>query len=156
MHACAQVSLVDPPDLSYALILQGGDITFLPGLEVFINSLIKDVILQPFIWPHGYTIPLAPGGGREVRSFLPPSLFIRYVFDEISLRTSRRDRVLPLHCTWPIKDTILPCVGLRDTPSLSRPAAAVKRAHIFVRILSRNEKQPFSPTLYVSHTERWR
>ncbi|EIE19981.1 hypothetical protein COCSUDRAFT_44371 [Coccomyxa subellipsoidea C-169] len=61
-----QVSLVDPPDLSYALILQGGDITFLPGLEVFINSLIKDVILQPFIWPHGYTIPLAPGGGREM------------------------------------------------------------------------------------------
>ena len=67
VHVCAQVSLVDPPELSYALILQGGDITFLPGLEVFINSIIKDVVLRPFVWPDGYTIPLAPGGGHEVR-----------------------------------------------------------------------------------------
>lgn len=64
---CVQISLVDPPELSYALILQGGDITFLPGLEVFINSIIKDAVLRPFVWPDGYTIPLAPGGGREVR-----------------------------------------------------------------------------------------
>lgn len=64
------MSLVEPPDLSYQLILQGGDITFLPGLEVFINSLLKDVLLCPYVWPDGFTVPLVPGGGREVR---PPS-----------------------------------------------------------------------------------
>lgn len=61
---------MEPPDLSYQLILQGGDITFLPGLEVFINSLLKDVLLRPYVWPDGFTVPLVPGGGREVR---PPS-----------------------------------------------------------------------------------
>ncbi len=65
------MSLVEPPDLSYQLILQGGDITFLPGLEVFINSLLKDVLLRPYVWPDGFTIPLVPGGGREVRSLCP-------------------------------------------------------------------------------------
>ncbi|BDA51337.1 Synaptotagmin-2 [Coccomyxa sp. Obi] len=71
-----KVSLVDPPDLSYQLILQGGDITFLPGLEVFINSLLRDVLLRPYVWPDGFTVPLVPGGGRELPAGL---LYVKVV-----------------------------------------------------------------------------
>ena len=31
------------------------------GLEVFINSFIKDVGLKPFVLPEGLTVPLTPG-----------------------------------------------------------------------------------------------
>lgn len=61
-----QISLVEQPHLSYSIMVQGGDISFLPGLEVFINTLLKDVVLRPYIAPQGFTLPLVPGGGREV------------------------------------------------------------------------------------------
>ena len=62
-----QVALVEPPDFSYGLVIQGGDITFLPGLESWLNSFIKNAVLNPYILPDGVTIPLAPGCGCEVR-----------------------------------------------------------------------------------------
>jgi len=31
------------------------------GLEVFINSFIKDIGLKPFVLPEGLTVPLTPG-----------------------------------------------------------------------------------------------
>ena len=31
------------------------------GLEVFINSFIKDIGLKPFVLPEGLTVPLMPG-----------------------------------------------------------------------------------------------
>lgn len=37
-----QVSLLEQPRLSYGLIVQGGDISFLPGLEAFINSVLRE------------------------------------------------------------------------------------------------------------------
>lgn len=58
---------MEPPDFSYGLVIQGGDITFLPGLESWLNSFIKNAVLNPYILPDGVTIPLAPGCGREVR-----------------------------------------------------------------------------------------
>ena len=61
---------MEPPDFSYGLVIQGGDITFLPGLESWLNSFIKNAVLNPYILPDGVTIPLAPGCGREVR--VPP------------------------------------------------------------------------------------
>jgi hypothetical protein len=61
----AQVALVEPPDFSYGLVVQGGDLTFLPGLESWLNSFIKTSLLQPYILPDGVTVPLAPGCGRE-------------------------------------------------------------------------------------------
>lgn len=63
------MSLVEPPDFSFKIQLQGGDITFLPGLEVWLTSFIKDALLQPYVLPEGITIPLDPNLGRvEVRS----------------------------------------------------------------------------------------
>ncbi len=66
-----QVALVEPPDFSYGLVVQGGDLTFLPGLESWLNSFIKTSLLQPYILPDGVTVPLAPGCGREACG--PPS-----------------------------------------------------------------------------------
>ena len=31
------------------------------GLEVWINSFIKDIGLKPFVLPEGLTVPLTPG-----------------------------------------------------------------------------------------------
>ena len=31
------------------------------GLEVWINSFIKDIGLRPFVLPEGITVPLTPG-----------------------------------------------------------------------------------------------
>lgn len=56
-----QVSLLDMPQFSYNLNVYGGDVTFLPGLEVWLNSLLRDTVFQPLILPEGRTIPIAPG-----------------------------------------------------------------------------------------------
>ena len=61
---CPQVSLVEEPDFSFSIQLQGGDITFLPGLELWLSSFIKDVLLQPYVLPEGVTIPLDPTAQR--------------------------------------------------------------------------------------------
>lgn len=58
---------MEPPNFSYGLVVQGGDITFLPGLESWLNGFIKTAVLQPYILPDGVTVPLAPGCGREAR-----------------------------------------------------------------------------------------
>ena len=39
-----QVSLLEQPQISYSLIVQGGDISFLPGLEVFINNVLREQV----------------------------------------------------------------------------------------------------------------
>ena len=43
------------------------------GLEVWINSFIKDIGLRPFVLPEGITVPLTPGrvDGLVVRLTLP-------------------------------------------------------------------------------------
>ena len=41
------------------------------GLEVFINSFIKDIGLKPFVLPEGLTVPLTPG--RVDGLVVPPS-----------------------------------------------------------------------------------
>ena len=61
-----KVSLLEQPRLSYGLIIQGGDISFLPGLETFINDILRNSVLEQYTLPGGYTLPLLPGGGREV------------------------------------------------------------------------------------------
>ena len=61
ISAIAQVSLLDMPQFSYNLNVYGGDVTFLPGLEVWLNSLLRDTVFQPLILPEGRTIPIAPG-----------------------------------------------------------------------------------------------
>ncbi|MCJ1425923.1 hypothetical protein MMC29_003824 [Sticta canariensis] len=62
-----KVSLVSQPEFSYNLSVQGGDITFLPGLEAFINSFVRETVLQPYILPEGFRLPLDAGGVLEVR-----------------------------------------------------------------------------------------
>ena len=41
-----QVSLVDMPDFSFDLDVLGGDVTLLPGLEAWLNSLIRSSVLM--------------------------------------------------------------------------------------------------------------
>ena len=42
----AQISLVDMPDFSFDLDVLGGDITLLPGLEAWLNNLIRSSVLR--------------------------------------------------------------------------------------------------------------
>lgn len=66
-----QVSLVEQPTVSYGIVVQGGDISFLPGLETFINNFLRDHVLQPYVLPEGVSVPLDPEAGRaNVR--IPP------------------------------------------------------------------------------------
>ncbi|KAK9812293.1 hypothetical protein WJX73_010507 [Symbiochloris irregularis] len=53
-----QISLVAQPEFTYNLSVQGGDITFLPGLEAFINSFLRDTVLRPYILPEGFNVSL--------------------------------------------------------------------------------------------------
>ena len=55
---CVQISLVAQPEFTYNLSVQGGDITFLPGLEVFINSFIRESLLRPYVLPEGLNVSL--------------------------------------------------------------------------------------------------
>ena len=59
--AFSQVSFIEMPEFSYNLNVYGGDVTFLPGLEVWLNSLMREKVFQPLILPEGRTIPIAPG-----------------------------------------------------------------------------------------------
>lgn len=59
-----QVSLVSQPDFSYNLSVQGGDITFLPGLEAFINSFVRDLVLRPYVLPEGFRLAIDGSIGR--------------------------------------------------------------------------------------------
>lgn len=52
------------PEFSYSLSVQGGDITFLPGLEVFINSFVRDAVLRPYVLPEGFRVPLDSSMGQ--------------------------------------------------------------------------------------------
>ena len=61
------MSLLEQPKLSYGLIVQGGDISFLPGLEEFINGVLRKSVLEQYTLPGGFKLPIAPGGGHEVR-----------------------------------------------------------------------------------------
>ena len=71
----AQVSLVEQPEFSYNLSVQGGDITFLPGLEVFINSFVRDAVLKPYVLPEGFRVPLEEAQQMEVCVPSPVSEF---------------------------------------------------------------------------------
>ncbi len=59
---------MEQPRLLYGLIIQAGDITFLPGLEVFLNSVLRNSILVQYTLPAGCVLPIAPAGGTEVGS----------------------------------------------------------------------------------------
>ena len=51
---------MDAPEFAYSLNIQGGDVTFLPGLEAWLNNFIKSMVLGPYILPEGITIPIDP------------------------------------------------------------------------------------------------
>lgn len=55
---------MEQPTVSYGIVVQGGDISFLPGLEAFINNFLRDHVLQPYILPEGVSVPLDPSAGR--------------------------------------------------------------------------------------------
>ena len=41
-----QFSLVQPPKYHYHLSLYGGDLTLLPGVEAWLDSVINDCVIQ--------------------------------------------------------------------------------------------------------------
>lgn len=71
-----QVSLVEAPDFAFSIDLQGGDITFLPGLEIWLAAFIKEAVLQPYVLPEGITIPLDSNAGRIEVILLFPFLML--------------------------------------------------------------------------------
>jgi len=46
LHLCVQVAFVEMPNFNFDLTLYGGDIGFLPGLEAWITTVIKDSVLR--------------------------------------------------------------------------------------------------------------
>ena len=48
-----QVAFVEMPNFNFDLTLYGGDIGFLPGLEAWITTVIKDSVLRyAYLLPH--------------------------------------------------------------------------------------------------------
>lgn len=48
----AQVAFVEMPSFSLNLTLYGGDVSFLPGLEAYLSSFVKDSILRCCLFLH--------------------------------------------------------------------------------------------------------
>ena len=60
VRSCAalQISLVEMPSFSFNINVYGGDITFLPGVEKWINWFIETRVLRPFVLPERLTVPV--------------------------------------------------------------------------------------------------
>ncbi|PSC68066.1 Extended synaptotagmin-3 isoform A [Micractinium conductrix] len=63
-----QVAFTQVPSFSFDLTVLGGDASLLPGLEAWMNGMIKDTLLQPFVLPERLVIPMvdtaSPGFDR--------------------------------------------------------------------------------------------
>lgn len=53
-----QISLVEMPSFSFDINVYGGDITFLPGVEQWINWFIETRVLRPYVLPERLTVPV--------------------------------------------------------------------------------------------------
>lgn len=53
-----QISLVEMPSFSFNIHVYGGDITFLPGVEKWINWFIETRVLRPYVLPERLTVPV--------------------------------------------------------------------------------------------------
>ena len=53
-----QISLVEMPSFSFNMNVYGGDITFLPGVEKWINWFIETRVLRPYVLPERLTLPV--------------------------------------------------------------------------------------------------
>lgn len=53
-----QISLVEMPSFSFNINCYGGDITFLPGVEKWINWFIETRVLRPYVLPERLTVPV--------------------------------------------------------------------------------------------------
>ena len=49
---------MDVPDFTFNLTLYGGNLMIVPGLEAFLQSFIRNVLLKPYVLPEAVTIPL--------------------------------------------------------------------------------------------------
>ncbi len=53
-----QISLVEMPSFSFNINVYGGDITFLPGVEKWINWFIETRVLRPYVLPERLKVPV--------------------------------------------------------------------------------------------------
>ena len=53
-----QISLVEMPSFSFNINVYGGDITFLPGVEKWINWFIETRVLRPYVLPERLMVPV--------------------------------------------------------------------------------------------------
>ena len=58
MCCVVQMSLVEMPSFSFNINVYGGDITFLPGVEKWINWFIETRVLRPYVLPERLTVPV--------------------------------------------------------------------------------------------------
>lgn len=58
LAAALQISLVEMPSFSFNINVYGGDITFLPGVEKWINWFIETRVLRPYVLPERLTVPV--------------------------------------------------------------------------------------------------
>lgn len=64
--AAMQIAFVEMPNFNFDLTLYGGDIGFLPGLEAWITTVIKDSVLRPYVLPDHYILPVIPGDFNQI------------------------------------------------------------------------------------------
>ena len=55
---CVKISLVEMPSFSFNINVYGGDITFMPGVEKWINWFIESRVLRPYVLPERLTVPV--------------------------------------------------------------------------------------------------
>ena len=68
---------MEEPAFSFGLTVQGGDLSFLPGLEAFVSSFVRQAVLRPYVLPEGVRIPLS--GDAAALDMPKGILFVRLI-----------------------------------------------------------------------------
>jgi len=93
-----QISLVEMPSFSFNINVYGGDITFLPGVEKWINWFIETRVLRPYVLPERLTVP--------VKFLYDPTLEVtiaavaQNMFCELHYNHCKMDSEKCCHCQW--------------------------------------------------------
>ncbi|KAK9861272.1 hypothetical protein WJX84_001563 [Apatococcus fuscideae] len=56
-----KIAFVDMPSFSFDLNMYGGDLTLLPGVEMWLNAIIKEYVLGPYCLPEAWSYAFVPG-----------------------------------------------------------------------------------------------
>ncbi|KAK9792991.1 hypothetical protein WJX73_001056 [Symbiochloris irregularis] len=66
-----QLAFVEQPQFSFDVALYGGDMNMMPGLEEWLTTFVRQIILKPFVLPEVLTLPVMDGRNPRISPEAP-------------------------------------------------------------------------------------